>query len=215
MCSWCIVTNLFLFQRLTHKKVYLTKTEHWPERQYFFHARVHSSVQNVVTCHLDWFGDIPVYSDRADISLYIKVLQTGAGGRSIVASFYGVLVFLAKAATLKHVVIRSCTPLIIMPCWWVHMVRRNLAGTRASTQRLELTIWWYSCHLDTSTSQQTHICWQHKKPFSWWETLQNPQISQSSVGFLVICLNFNEHQSVCLIGRITHSRLSLSPVVPF
>lgn len=92
------------------------------------------------------------------------------------------------------------------------MVTRNLAGTRASTQRLELTIWWYPCHLDPSTPQQTHICWQHKKPFSWWETLQNSQISQSSVGFLVICLNFNEHQSVCLIGRITHLRLSLSPV---
>lgn len=142
--------------------------------------------------------DIPVYSGWADFSLYIKVLQTA--GRSIVASFYGLLVFLAKAATLKHVVVRSCTPLIIRPCRWVHMVTRNLAGTRASTRRLELAIWWYSCHLDPSTPQQTHICWQHKKPFSWWETLQNSQISQSSVGFLVIRLNFNEHQSVCLIN---------------
>lgn len=181
MCSWCIVTNLFLFQQLTHKKDYLNKTELTLATVLgFFHASVHTSVHNVLTHHLHWFGDIPVYSDKADISFYIKVLQTSAAGGNIVASFSAISVFLAKAATFKHVVVRSCTPLIMMP-WWVHMVPRNLAGTRASTPRLELTIWWYSCHLDPSTPQQTHICWQHRKPFSWWETLQNSQITQSSV----------------------------------
>lgn len=180
MCSWCIVTNLFLFQHLTQKKtIWLKLSTNFFMLASFPLCRMWSHITST---------DFPVYSGRADISLHIKVLQTGAAGRSIVASFYGLLVFLAKAATLKHVVVRSCTPLIIMPCRWVHMVTRNLAGTRASTRRLALAIWWYSCRLDPSTPQQTHICWQHKKPFSWWETLQNSQISQSSVGFLVICL---------------------------
>lgn len=107
-----------------------------------------------------------------------------------------------------------------MPCRWVHMVTRNLAGTRASTQRLELTIWWYSCHLDPSTPQQTKyadstkslsVGGKHCRILKYLRVQFVPSCVQS-VGFLVICLNFNEHQSVCLIGRITHLRLSLSPV---